>query len=47
MAGLIGSEGTPFSITFDNPDATSLGLMVGKYGLSLAVKTGTEAHICP
>ncbi|KAF2013502.1 general substrate transporter [Aaosphaeria arxii CBS 175.79] len=31
MAGLIGSEGTPFSNTFDNPDATSLGLMVAIY----------------
>ncbi|KAH6695600.1 general substrate transporter [Plectosphaerella plurivora] len=31
MAGLIGSEGTPFSNTFENPDATSLGLMVAIY----------------
>ncbi|KAM6528982.1 hypothetical protein FALCPG4_009934 [Fusarium falciforme] len=31
MAGLIGSEGTPFSVTFKNPDAASLGLMVAIY----------------
>ncbi|KAJ4992481.1 sugar transporter [Stagonosporopsis vannaccii] len=31
MAGLIGSAGTPFSNTFKNPDATSLGLMVAIY----------------
>lgn len=30
MAGLIGSEGTPFSITFKDPDETTLGLMVGE-----------------
>ncbi|KAF7553413.1 hypothetical protein G7Z17_g3640 [Cylindrodendrum hubeiense] len=31
MAGLIGSEGTPFSLTFKDPDATTLGLMVAIY----------------
>ncbi|PSN59329.1 general substrate transporter [Corynespora cassiicola Philippines] len=31
MAGLIGSEGTPFSNTFNNPDATTLGIMVAIY----------------
>ncbi|TEA14806.1 Sugar transporter STL1 [Colletotrichum sidae] len=31
MAGLIGSEGTPFSNTFKNPDATTLGIMVAIY----------------
>ncbi|KAK7228063.1 hypothetical protein V2G26_000233 [Clonostachys chloroleuca] len=31
MAGLIGSEGTPFSITFKDPDETTLGLMVAIY----------------
>lgn len=36
MAGLIGSEGTPFSITFNNPDATTLGLMVGRLCASRA-----------
>ncbi|KAF6789670.1 sugar transporter, partial [Colletotrichum musicola] len=30
MAGLIGSEGTPFSNTFKNPDAATLGIMVGE-----------------
>ncbi|KAH6638491.1 hypothetical protein C7974DRAFT_433089 [Boeremia exigua] len=31
MAGLIGAEGTPFSNTFKNPNAASLGLMVAIY----------------
>ncbi|KAK2671711.1 Sugar/inositol transporter [Fusarium oxysporum f. sp. vasinfectum] len=31
MAGLIGSEGTPFSNTFKDPDAATLGLMVAIY----------------
>jgi hypothetical protein len=30
MAGLIGAEGTLFSITFKDPDATTLGIMVGE-----------------
>ena len=29
MAGLIGAPGTPFTITFDDPSAATLGLMVG------------------
>jgi MFS family permease len=31
MAGLIGAEGTLFSITFKDPDATTLGIMVAIY----------------
>lgn len=31
MAGLIGSPDTPFSRTFKNPDATTLGIMVAIY----------------
>ncbi|KAG2420064.1 hypothetical protein HFD88_004862 [Aspergillus terreus] len=31
MAGLIGSEGTPFTIAFSDPDATTLGIMVAIY----------------
>lgn len=35
MAGLIGSEGTPFSNTFKNPDAATLGIMVGECFVSV------------
>ena len=38
MAGLIGSAGTPFTITFNDPDATTLGLMVGMCSILTLVR---------
>lgn len=38
MAGLIGAEGTPFSITFNDPDATTLSIMVGECSAFLELK---------
>ncbi|KAF6785181.1 sugar transporter [Colletotrichum sojae] len=40
MAGLIGSEGTPFSNTFKNPDAATLGIMVAIYEIGCFVGAG-------
>ncbi|KAF5542768.1 sugar transporter [Fusarium phyllophilum] len=40
MAGLIGSEGTPFSNTFKDPDAATLGLMVAIYEIGCFVGAG-------